>query len=140
MNQEQENNETDSLDGITEKNEELQGIEDELKNANQTIKTLELRQEIDQYLTDSQTVDLEVTRLLTESAISLMKDPDIRKSIDELKRRKPYLFKQSQTDNRGAMGRRVSQFREDSAENAAQKAITTGNRRDLLSYLRLKRS
>ena len=71
---------------------QFQDVKVELEQARQTVSQLERRQAIDEVLTDAETVDLEVARLLTEAAVSMMDEPDIRMAIEDLRRHKPYLF------------------------------------------------
>ena len=122
------------LDETRSQTESLQG---ELDQARRTITSLERREQVDRLLADARVADLEVARLLTEMAVEQMDEPDIKLAVDDLRRHKPYLFHAS-AERSSAMAARGSD-RETPARHAAQQAADTGNRRDLLHYLRMRR-
>ncbi|MEM7578054.1 MAG: hypothetical protein AAF328_11350 [Planctomycetota bacterium] len=108
-----------------------------LSENEQTIASLERRQRIDAELAKADAVDLDVARLLTEVAVSAMDEPDVAEAIDELRRHKPYLFR-----SRSRAARSMGPTPHDLAsplEDAAERAVASGDRRDLLHYLRLRR-
>lgn len=128
-------------------------LQRELDEARQTIAYLERRQSIDSLLRDADTIDLDAARLLTERVVSAMDEPDVAMAVEDLKRHKPYLFRQPPDPSAGlpqdftgggsgsgggsgVMGPRVES---DPALDAADQAMRTGSRRDLLAYLRLRR-
>lgn len=115
--------------------DQAQSALDETRNQ---LASLERRQEIDRALVEADAVDLEAARLLTEVAVGVMDKQDVQTAVDELKRRKPFLFRRT-APREGAMSpkprRPVSP-----AEDAAGEAAASGNRRDLLRYLRLRRN
>jgi hypothetical protein len=119
-------------------NAELQSLTAELNKARDMIASLERRQRIDALLAESDAVDLEVARLLTEAAVQQMDEPDVKLAVDDLRRHKPYLFRRGGTPTAHAMGARAAT--PSSATEAAEIASQTGNRRDLLRYLRLRRT
>lgn len=121
-------------------NEELRGIGVKLDEANQTITVLERRQQADALLVDADAIDLEAARLLTEQAVLMMDEPDIKLAIDDLRRHKPYLFRRRPDPDHLAMAPAIQHTGHDPAEQAAQNAARTGDRRDLLRYLRLRRA
>lgn len=121
-------------------NEELRGLSAKLNEANQTITGLERRQQTDALLTDADAIDLEAARLLTEQAVLMMDEPDIKLAVEDLKRHKPYLFRHRHDTDHSAMAPAVQPTGHDPAEQAAQNAARTGDRRDLLRYLRLRRA
>lgn len=117
--------------------ESEQTLQQQLDEARQTIAHLERAQHIDSVLRDADAVDLEVARLLTERAVMQMEEPDVALAIEDLKRHKPYLFRPApSSDSTAVMGPRLET---DAAAQAAEQAMTSGNRRDLLAYLRLRR-
>jgi hypothetical protein len=120
-------------------NEELQALQAKLNEAGQTITVLERRQQMDALLTESDSVDLEAARLLTEHAVELMEEPDIKLAIEDLKRSKPYLFRRRAQRGATSMPPSVGHEGQDPADLAADQAIQSGDRRDLLRYLRLRR-
>lgn len=110
----------------------------ELTQLRDAVSRMERQQKIDALLSDADAVDMEVARLLTEAAVEVMDEPDVALAIDELRRTKPYLFSRQRVET-GAMGLR-GRATSLPAEEAASVAATTGDRRDLLRYLRLRRN
>jgi len=117
---------------------ELESARNELGQARETIDALDRRQRIDQLLIESDAIDLEAARLLTAAAVESMDEPDVAAAVDDLQRRKPYLFRRQQRGPSG-MGARSGGARA-SLHEAADTAASTGDRRDLLRYLRMRRS
>ncbi len=117
---------------------QFQDVKVELEQARQAMSHLERRQAIDEILTDAETVDLGVARLLTETAVTMMDEPDIRLAIEDLRRHKPYLFHKRRSDA-SVMPARHRDGPGYRAEEAAERAAVSGDRRDLLKYLRLRR-
>lgn len=126
---------------LNELNERLEQLQGELGEAHQTVEHLERRQQIDALLAEADAIDIEAARLLTERAVEQMSEPDVQLAVADLRRTRPYLFRHRSTDGSGAMAARFGST--DSppavAEQAAQRAVTSGDRRDLLDYLRLRR-
>lgn len=118
----------------------LQDLQDEAEQARETVTRLERRQQIDALLADTGAVDLEVARLLTEAAVEQMDDADVRLAIDDLRRAKPYLFRHATAASAAAMPAKQSDGPVRRAEEAAESARSSGDRRELLRYLRLRRS
>ena len=116
------------------------GLESDLATSRETVDQLERRHRIDALLTEADTVDLDAARLLTEIAVSEMDEPDVKLAVDDLRRHKPYLFRHDPADDASAMGPRHDHHGHDPAESAAEQATRTGDRRDLLRYLRMKRT
>ena len=125
---------------LTELHSKLKTVEGELNKTQQTIAQLERRQKIDALLADADAVDFEVARLLTEAAVESMDEPDVALAIDDLRRGKPYLFRQRAAASAVAMSARARGNVSPSTIEAAQTAATSGDRRDLLHYLRLRRN
>jgi len=119
--------------------EQVQTLNDELAAARQTIDALERRQRIDALLADQEAVDLEAARLLTEVAVAEMPDADLASAVAELKRDRPYLFRSpTRGMHAGVMAPR-SEPEPTAPLQAAEQAARSGDRRDLLRYLRLRR-
>ncbi len=125
---------------LTDLQKAMAAMEQQLQDANQTITSLERRQRIDAMLLESDAIDIEAARLLTEAAVEGMPEHDVREVIDDLRRHKPYLFAQ----HRPAALAMPAQQHDDPVtaplERAATQAKSTGHRQDLLTYLRLRRS
>lgn len=137
---------------------ELEAARVALSEAEGTIRHLERRQQIDAALVEAEARDMGVARLLTEQAVSEMDEADVQAAVAELKKEKGYLFGgvnggdeyQSLRPRTGAQARRggggsggVMSARVEGgnreAEVAAERAAVSGDRRDLLRYLRLRR-
>jgi len=112
--------------------------EGELSQLRQTVSSLERRQKVDALLSDAEAVDFEVARLLTEAAVEAMDEPDVAIVVEELRRSKPYLFRRRDV-GASAMGPK-SRHVVEHCDEAAAVAAQTGDRRDLLRYLRLRRN
>ena len=139
------------LDELTTR---LTDLQRQLEESRQTVTALERRQKIDALLADSDAVDLDAARLLTEVAVGQMDEPDLAAAVEDLQRHKPWLFRSrppevsppergdSVIGNGGggatAMGARLDD--PDPHHHAAAHAAATGNRRDLMDYLRQRRS
>ncbi len=102
----------------------------------QALASMERRQRIDALLSDADTMDLEAARLLTEAAVAQMDQPDVDFAVADLRRHKPYLFR-AKHRTASAMGAEPQEAAP--LDDAAEQAVASGNRRDLLRYLRLRR-
>lgn len=130
-----------------EKIEELAGrvseLEGMLSSANEAVKTVERRGEIDRELVSAKAVDLETARLLTEATISQMDAPDVSAAVRELCDRKPFLFacrKHGKSRGEGvAMGPAMIRRGDDELASMASSARVSGDRSELLRYLRVRR-
>jgi hypothetical protein len=134
---------------------ELTQLHQQLHEARQTVRDLDRKRKIDALLAESDAVDLSTARLLTEAAIVDMDEPDLKLVIADLRRSKPFLFRSRRSSNNSnnnssdsantsptpravAQGLRITPPPLQ-AQQAAQQAIATGSRRDVLRYLRLRR-
>jgi hypothetical protein len=122
---------------------ELQAKSQRVMELEETIAELERRSAIDQLLIEAEAIDLEAARLLTESAVRQMDESDVAEAVAELKRAKPFLFRQRKpsASNMSARidGANGAHAASDAIEHAAAEAHATGDRTDLLRYLRLRR-
>lgn len=121
-------------------NEQLRDVSARLEEADQTITGLERRSQVDALLMEADAIDVETARLLAEQAVHEMDEPDVSLAIEDLRRHKPYLFRRRIDKDASAMAPAVQDHGHDPAELAAQDAARSGDRRDLLRYLRLRRS
>lgn len=123
----------------------LAAREKTLLEQEQHIATLERRKQLDETLLQADAIDLEAARALANIAIEQMQQPDIAQAVAELRRTKPYLFRQQVQPGRrssGAMSARDAAAESPAAAaitNAATDALESGKRIDLLRYLRLRR-
>lgn len=114
-------------------------LEGALTEARETLDSVERRHRIDLALMESDAVDLETARLLTEMTVSQMPDADVDAAVNELRRRKPFLFgARPPAISSAAMGGYASSGLS-AAEVAANEAAASGDRRALLRYLRARR-
>ncbi|MBI1373915.1 MAG: hypothetical protein GC159_14425 [Phycisphaera sp.] len=109
-----------------------------LDETREQLDAAERRRRIDAMLIESEAIDLEAARLLTEAAVAEMDEADVAEAVTELKRRRPYLFRRGARAGGGTMSPRPRRGGADVAD-AAEAAATTGDRRELLRYLRLRR-
>lgn len=125
---------------LSELQQQMQEKTARLGELEQTVADLERKGRVDQLLVEAEAIDLESARLLTAMAIDQMDQPDADEAVAELRRRKPFLFR-SQSRTSGALSaRQETSPASSAADRAADEAHCTGNRSDLLRYLRLKRS
>ncbi|MEX2672509.1 MAG: hypothetical protein WD294_10405 [Phycisphaeraceae bacterium] len=120
---------------------ELAATRESLSESEQALADAERRQRIDQLLSESEAIDVEAARLLTEVAVTQMEEPDVAAAVEELRSRKPYLFRQhgGGTGAGGSMSARRRGGAGSQLTEAAEAAATTGQRQDLLRYLRMRR-
>jgi len=121
-------------------NGQVRELNHRLDEANQQISGLEHRQRIDALLMEADVIDLDAARLLTERVVVEMEEPDPKQAVEDMRRHKPYLFRRRAHADPSAMSPSVPSHGQEPAEIAAQEAARTGDRRDLLRYLRLRRS
>lgn len=112
----------------------------QIAEANEALNSCETKRAIDAALFETDALDLETARLMTEAAVAQMPERDVAAAIDELRRSKPFLFRSA------SPGAPVStqSARADAAagidlSGALEEAAVTGDRAALLRYLRLKR-
>ncbi|MHC4995013.1 MAG: hypothetical protein ACYTGQ_08175 [Planctomycetota bacterium] len=109
-----------------------------LEEAEGALASAERGREMDRLLVEAEAVDLEAARLLTEASVMAMDEEDVALAVEDLRRRKPYLFGRRSSGG-GAMAAR-GRAGAGEAEEAAEAATLSGSRCDLLRYLRLRRT
>ena len=115
-------------------------LEAALLSAEEAIVLSERRGEIDRELTAARAVDLETARLLTEAVISEMDEPDVALAVRDLCERKPFLFSGKRHGGSGiSMSPTGAQGGGDARGAMAQQARSSGERSELLRYLRARR-
>ena len=104
---------------------------------------LHRQRKIDRALIDAGALDVDMARQLTEAAMAQASESDANAAVDELKRTKPFLFRQNSASfGSGAMSPAADGAGSPVAtplHRAASSALETGKRSDLLRYLRLRR-
>jgi hypothetical protein len=125
---------------LTELRRQYTELQQSLEEAEFQVALTERRRQIDQMLIESDAIDLEAARLLTEATIDQMDDADVALAVEELRQRKPYLFRRAASPA-GVGGSMSPHPRRNGhpASEAAEAAAVTGDRRDLLRYLRMRR-
>lgn len=122
----------------------LAELEASLDEARATIARVERRGEIDRELSAARALDLETARLMTEAAIEGMDEQDVALAVRDLRERKPFLFEQGVVAGGVARGG-VSMSPSPGGDGAcglgsmARSARCSGDRGDLLRYLRARR-
>lgn len=109
------------------------------EQAEQTITSLERRQRIDALLSEADAIDIDAARLLTEAVVQTMDEPDVTEAVEDLRRHKPFLFHPDSSDAQGLALAPQIEGSDDPLAQAAEQAQHSGDRRDLLRYLRLRR-
>lgn len=116
-------------------------LEVALGRSQETVAQVERRGQIDRELTAAKAVDLETVRLLTEAVIDEMDEPDVVLAVRELCDRKPFLF--GRMRHGASAGVSMSPASEGGGGEAlgemARSARTSGDRSELLRYLRARR-
>ena len=109
-----------------------------LDQARHAIDAVEQHHQIERALEEAHALDLETATILTAAAIEGMDEPDVAAAVRDLQRRKPFLFRTSV--GRPSVMSAADAPREDSVlGEVAETARRTGDRRELLRYLRMKR-
>jgi len=116
-------------------------LQSRITELERTLDSVERRHAIDLALIEAETVDLESARLLTEVAIAGMTDGDVKSAVADLRKRKPFLFRQraSTSPSAGAMSATPPRRAVPATDTASEDAARTGDRRALLRYLRARR-
>lgn len=113
-------------------------LEGRLAQAREALDAVERRHAIDMALVEADAIDLESARLLTELAVSQMSEKDVGLAVSDLRRRKPFLFRERSGATLGAaMGAHVAP---PNLAEAARDEAKSGDRRALLKYLRARRA
>src|SRR5262249_48817207 len=110
-----------------------------LGQAREAVDASERRRQIDLELQQSETIDIETARLLTETAVAQMKQPDIAKAVADLRKHKPFLFRPARRPA-SAMSATGKPAQVGELSQIAEQARQTGDKRALLKYLQARRS
>ncbi len=118
---------------IEELAQRIDELEEQLARAREACSANDAEDEIASLLADARAVDDEAVRLLLEH---IMQEEGVgaAEGLRMLRRDKPFLFSRSRA---GAMGTRS--FDTDPLEELARCARASGDRRDLMAYLRTRR-
>lgn len=123
---------------------ELAAAEAALAEARAALETAQRRAAIEREVARSQPIDAEVVVMLCETAAKAGdngKGPDAAAIVADFKKRKPYLFRTpTPAAPRATAMAAASASPANELERVADEARSTGDRRALLRYLRLRRS
>lgn len=126
---------------VSDLQQELEHSRQELAERDQDLAQIKRRQAIDAALHEHGAIDSETARVVLEKTIDGDEEKDVHDAVNELARRKPFLFKPAKrTRSATTLGPRPDGgIANAKLEHAAAEAITTGKRSDVLKYLRLRR-
>ncbi len=129
---------------VRELESDLHEGQEQLAQREQQLDELATKRAIDIALQEHDVVDAEVATLLIQQQLEDACDGDVEQAVCELRRRKPFLFRPQRTQSlTTALGPYTEQRNGHGGgrmEHAAEEAIRSGRRGDLLQYLRLRRS
>lgn len=119
----------------------IAALEAQLDKERRTVAHLKRRGEIEALLREAEAIDLETAATLVEADIA-NEEPDggAAQAVADLKRRKPFLFVAAAPPPSVASALRIAPSSTRSVEHAATEAQVSGNRTDLMRYLRLRRA
>lgn len=120
-------------------------LEATLAQTREALDAVERRGEIDRALVKADAIDVETVRLLTELTVQEMDGGDVEAAVADLRRRKPFLFRNGAGSRPGSVSAAMSgRTRQAGSEGerlveAAEVAARSGDRGALLRYLRARR-
>tara|TARA_R110002072_G_scaffold42064_2_gene117382 strand:- start:42129 stop:42668 length:540 start_codon:yes stop_codon:yes gene_type:complete len=120
-------------------------LERALEESHESVRSVERRSAIDMELIAAKAIDLETARMLTEAAIGEMDAPDVGIAVRELCDRKPFLFAGRRGHGHGTHGVSMGPGQaqgasgDDEMDELARHARSSGDRSELLRYLRVRR-
>lgn len=115
----------------------LSALESELSEAQAALERSERERALDRALGEAGAIDMETARLLAERVMGDGEESDAASAVEEVKRRKPFLFRSARAGAYGAMG--AAPEERGAIDSAAHEAARSGDRGSLLKYLRLRR-
>lgn len=124
---------------LTELASRVGELERDLMTAREALDASERSRRIDAALVEADAVDLETARLLTEMAVAQMDEPDVQLAVEDLRRKKGFLFRRRRPGSAAVTGSIAAPGRDRAAE-AALDAAVSGDRAALLAYLRARRT
>lgn len=117
-------------------------LQAQLLEAEQAIIHTQRHAEIERELNAARALDIETATLLTEAAIAEMEPPDVATAVRELRTRKPFLFANPRAAHSGGLSMSPAPNDDDhnTISSIAQRARVSGDRAELLRYLRARRT
>lgn len=126
-----------------------QALEAQVAKLTRDLETSKRRREIDRVLIEHNTIDIDAAAVITELALQQSESPDLRRTVQALTRSKPYLFKNPRPlpasgamapNSSGTSPTHPTPQPSDRLARLAEQARTTGDRRQLIDYLRARRT
>lgn len=128
---------------VRELETQVQRGNEALAEREQQLKEMSEQGTMDEALREHGAIDIELARLLVERECGVDQEKDVPTIVAELRQRKPYLFRPRASHRSGTvLGPRPDtavSATEGRLEDAAEAAIASGKRVDVLRYLRLRR-
>ncbi|MEM8834265.1 MAG: hypothetical protein AAGD00_00460 [Planctomycetota bacterium] len=119
---------------------EVESLGAALEETRAALDACERRHALDLALVESDVIDIETARLLAELAIDEAETGDVALAVEDVRRRKPFLFRHRSPIASGAMGGRTGGAGALTESEEAERAARSGDRGALLRYLRARRS
>lgn len=116
----------------------LAELEKQLEEARKSIGQAELRSRLEREAQALDAIDSETVVLLAQAALAGMDAPDAGAVLRDLKRRKPFLFRNAAQPS--AMAPQGPSGEDAALARALEEARASGDRRALLQYLRMRRN
>jgi len=122
--------------------EQLAQAKSQVTQLSEQLNDIRVEQNLIRKLAAAGSVDLETAVLIAKARMQGKAEADLDGVIEQLKNEKQYLFSRIDaiTAKKTAGARQRMQDSQTILESAAKKAATTGNRRDLQEYLKLRRN
>jgi len=127
---------------IDELKQQLAANEAQIRSSESLLAAMQRRLEIDDLLIECGSLDMESARALVEQSLADREHETAEAAVNELQRRKPALFRGSRCTHAAAQAARNvngQSLRQESLLRAAVNAGETGQRHDVMQYLRLRR-
>lgn len=129
---------TKQIEALTAERAELAARAESLENQ---ISAGERRREIDRLLADAGTIDDETAHLLVEVALAEMPTPEVGRAVEDVRRRKPWLFRPARSVAAGgSQSAWPSGTEGHDSVGAARRQAESGDRGALMRYLRARRT
>ena len=128
---------------VEDLSEQLTQIQAEREQISKQLSNLQTEQKLMHKLIGAGTIDVESAVLIAKERLQSQKDIDADAVVVQLRKEKPFLFNHTSsvvTAEKNAGARERLGSTQAVLERAAKKAATTGNRRDLHEYLKLRRN
>ena len=127
-------------DRVDELLAEVAALRRELADAKSAAEKAVRRTEIERALTDAGAIDLEITTPLVEDALGGMDEADVGEAVRAVRNSKGFLFRRAASAGVKSAAMAGESGRGVGLEDLAGDARSSGDRSDLLRYLRARRS